>query len=131
MFAHVLRALPKFARLRYTEAARSQPTGYGLGELNGGGFNLTQGVPSMTHEQQVAYWKQNLLYIIAILAVWFGVSFFAGIMIADQLEGIRLGGFPLGFWFANQGAEVTFVLLIVVYVALMNRLDKKFGVYED
>lgn len=85
----------------------------------------------MTHEQQVAYWKQNLVYIIAILAVWFGVSFFAGIMIADQLDATRIGGFPLGFWFANQGSEITFVLLIVVYVALMNKLDKKFGVYED
>ena len=85
----------------------------------------------MTHEQQVAYWKQNLVYIIAILAVWFGVSFFAGIMIADQLDATRIGGFPLGFWFANQGSEIVFVLLIVVYVALMNKLDKKFGVYED
>lgn len=86
----------------------------------------------MTHEQQVAYWKQNLIYIISILVVWFGVSFFAGIMIADQLDAtMRLGGFPLGFWFANQGSEIVFVLLIVVYVALMNKLDKKFGVYED
>jgi len=85
----------------------------------------------MTHEQQVAYWKQNLIYIIGIVAVWFGVSFLAGIMIADQLDAVQFGGFPLGFWFANQGSEVVFVLLIVVYVLLMNNLDKKFGVYED
>lgn len=86
----------------------------------------------MTHEQQVAYWKQNLVYIVSILIVWFGVSYFAGIMIADQLDAtMRLGGFPLGFWFANQGSEIVFVLLIVIYVALMNKLDKKFGVYED
>jgi putative solute:sodium symporter small subunit len=51
-------------------------------------------------------------------------------MIADTLDAVRLGGFPLGFWFANQGSLVTFVVLIFVYVALMNRLDKKFGVYE-
>lgn len=85
----------------------------------------------MTHEQQVAYWKQNLVYIVVLLAIWFGVSFFAGILVADQLDGIRIGGFPLGFWFANQGSEITFVVLIFVYVALMNKLDKKFGVYED
>ena len=85
----------------------------------------------MTHEQQVAYWKQNLVYIVVLLSIWFGVSYFAGIIIADQLDVIRVGGFPLGFWFANQGSEVTFVILIFVYVALMNKLDKKFGVYEN
>jgi putative solute:sodium symporter small subunit len=84
----------------------------------------------MTHENQVAYWKQNLTYIVILLSIWFAVSYLAGIMIADQLDTIRLGGFPLGFWFANQGSLVTFVVLIFIYVALMNRLDKKFGVYE-
>lgn len=85
----------------------------------------------MTHEQQVAYWKQNLVYIVILLSIWFAVSFLAGIVIADQLDGVSLGGFPLGFWFANQGSEIVFVLLIVVYVVLMNGLDKKFHVYED
>lgn len=84
----------------------------------------------MTHENQVAYWKQNLTYIIVLLSIWFAVSFLAGIVIADSLDAVRIGGFPLGFWFANQGSLVTFVVLIFVYVALMNRLDKKFGVYE-
>lgn len=84
----------------------------------------------MTHENQVAYWKQNLVYIVVLLSIWFGVSYFAGIMIADQLDAAKVGGFPLGFWFANQGSEITFVVLIFVYVWLMNRLDKKFGVYE-
>jgi putative solute:sodium symporter small subunit len=51
-------------------------------------------------------------------------------MVADQLDAVKLGGFPLGFWFANQGSEIVFVVLIFVYVALMNGLDKKFGVYE-
>jgi len=85
----------------------------------------------MTHEQQVAYWKQNLVYIVVLLSIWFGVSFFAGILVADQLDVIRIGGFPLGFWFANQGSEVVFVVLIFIYVALMNGLDRKFGVYEN
>ena len=78
-----------------------------------------------------AYWKENLTYISILLAIWFGVSFFAGIMICDQLDTMRIGGFPLGFWFANQGSEVIFCLLIVVYVYLMNNLDKKYDVHES
>ena len=85
----------------------------------------------MIASQQILYWKENLRYIVWLLAVWFGVSFVAGILIADQLDAVKLGGFPLGFWFANQGLLVVFVVLIFVYVALMNRLDKKFGVYES
>lgn len=84
----------------------------------------------MRAEQQVAYWKVNLGYIVVILAIWFAVSFGAGILFANQLDAVRLGGFPLGFWFANQGSIVTFVVLIAVYVWLMNRLDRKYGVYE-
>ena len=84
----------------------------------------------MTHENQVAYWKQNLVYIVVLLSIWFVVSYVAGIMAANALDQYSIGGFPLGFWFANQGSLVTFVILIFVYVALMNRLDKKFGVYE-
>ena len=85
----------------------------------------------MTHENQVAYWKQNLVYIVVILAIWFGVSYFAGILIANQLDAYNLGGFPLGFWFANQGSEVIFVILIAVYVKLMNALDQKYDVHEQ
>lgn len=86
----------------------------------------------MQQEQKlVAYWKENLRYIVMILAVWFGVSYFAGIMIADQLDSIRIGGFPLGFWFANQGSEVVFVILIVIYVKLMDALDRKYDVHEE
>lgn len=86
----------------------------------------------MKQEDQVAYWKQNLTYIVVILAIWFAVSYVAGLLIADPLDAaMRLGGFPLGFWFANQGSLVTFVILIFVYVALMNKLDKKYGVFED
>ncbi len=84
----------------------------------------------MTHEQQAAYWKQNLTYIVVLLAIWFAVSFGAGIMFADQLDAFHIGGFPAGFWFGNQGSEVIFVLLIVAYVKLTNALDKKYGVYE-
>ena len=85
----------------------------------------------MKPDQLVAYWKENLRYIFIILAIWFAVSYVAGILIADQLDAIKIGGFPLGFWFANQGSLVIFVFLIFIYVKLMNALDKKYGVYED
>ncbi len=85
----------------------------------------------MNADQQVAYWKKNLSYILGTLSVWFAVSYLAGILIADQLDTIKIGGFPLGFWFANQGSLVVFVVLIFVYVSMMNKLDKQFGVFED
>lgn len=85
----------------------------------------------MIEERQRAYWRASLTYIILLLAVWFGVSFLCGIVFADTLDSIaHLGGQPLGFWFATQGSELTFVGLVFIYVALMNRLDRRFGVYE-
>ncbi len=77
------------------------------------------------------YWRRNLLYVGVLLLVWFAVSFGAAILFVDQLDQIRIGGFKLGFWFAQQGAVYVFVALIFVYVFLMNRLDKKYGVDED
>ena len=84
----------------------------------------------MTPEQQAAYWRRNLLYIVCLLSVWAAVSYGASILLADALDAVRIGGFPLGFWFANQGSILTFVALIFVYVKLMNGLDRRFGVYE-
>ena len=85
----------------------------------------------MTHERQVAYWKRNLTYIVLLLGIEFLVSYFAGIMVADQLDVVKIGGFPLGFFFGNQGSLWIFVILIFVYVKLMNKLDKQYGVYEN
>lgn len=84
----------------------------------------------MTHEQQVSYWRQNLVYIAGVLGAWTSVSLGAGVVFADRLDAFRLAGFPLGFWFATQGSVLAFVVLTFVYVGLMNRLDRKFGVYE-
>lgn len=83
-----------------------------------------------TKENQMAYWKENLRYIVILLGIWFAVSYLFGIIFADQLDNIKIVGFPLGFWFANQGSEVTFVILIAVYVKLMNHLDVKYDVHE-
>ena len=71
------------------------------------------------------YWKTNLKYLVVLLLIWFTVSFGFGILLVDQLNKIRFGGFKLGFWFAQQGAIYVFVILIFVYIYLMNRLDKK------
>ncbi|CAI8228497.1 MAG: Uncharacterised protein [Flavobacteriaceae bacterium] len=72
------------------------------------------------------YWKTNLKYLVILLSIWFSVSFGFGILLADTLNQFHLGGFKLGFWFAQQGAIYVFVILIFVYIYLMNRLDQKF-----
>lgn len=74
-----------------------------------------------------AYWKENIKYLTWLLVVWFLVSYGAGILFVDELNTIKLGGFKLGFWFAQQGSIYVFVILIFVYVHLMNKLDKKYG----
>jgi putative solute:sodium symporter small subunit len=77
-----------------------------------------------------AYWSDNIKYVLVLLAIWFVVSYGAGILFKDELNTIRIGGFKLGFWFAQQGSMYVFVLLIFVYVRLMNKLDKKYG-YDE
>lgn len=77
------------------------------------------------------YWSYNLKYLLILLSIWFSVSFGAGILWVEELNKIRLGGFKLGFWFAQQGSIYVFVVLIFIYVWLMNRLDKKFNVDEN
>ncbi|MDQ3536219.1 MAG: DUF4212 domain-containing protein [Bacteroidota bacterium] len=85
----------------------------------------------MKNNSMQKYWKKNLQYLSFLLFIWFIVSFGAGILFAEELNSIKLGGFKLGFWFAQQGSIYVFVVLIFVYVYLMNRLDKKFDVDED
>lgn len=81
-------------------------------------------------QKATAYWRENLKYLFILLLIWFIVSYGAGILFKDALNNIKLGGFPLGFWFAQQGSIYVFVILIFVYVRLMNKLDKKYG-YND
>ncbi len=77
-----------------------------------------------------AYWKENVKYLSILLIIWFIVSYGCGILFKDALNEIRLGGFKLGFWFAQQGSIYVFVILIFVYVRIMNKLDKKYG-YDE
>lgn len=78
-----------------------------------------------------AYWKENVRILLSLLAVWFIVSFGCGILFVDQLDKIQIGGFPLGFWFAQQGSIYTFLVLIFVYISKMNKLDRKYNVHEE
>lgn len=84
----------------------------------------------MSKEKMKAYWKENLKYLAILLSIWFLVSYVFGIFLVDQLNTFKLGGFKLGFWFAQQGSMYVFVVLIFIYVRLMNKLDKKYGVDE-
>ena len=81
-------------------------------------------------QKAVAYWRENVTYLAILLVIWFVVSYGAGIIFVDELNQIRLGGFKLGFWFAQQGSIYVFVVLIFVYVYLMNNLDRKYGYNE-
>jgi putative solute:sodium symporter small subunit len=72
------------------------------------------------------YWKKNLKYLVILLSIWFTVSFGFGIILIDELNQIKIGGFKLGFWFAQQGSIYVFVTLIFIYIGLMNKLDKKY-----
>lgn len=77
------------------------------------------------------YWKKNLIYLFILLSIWAIVSFGLGIFFVEILNQFKIGGFPLGFWFAQQGSIYVFVILIFVYVRWMNKLDKQFEVDEQ
>ncbi|MFT7221108.1 MAG: putative solute:sodium symporter small subunit [Candidatus Azotimanducaceae bacterium] len=88
----------------------------------------------MTEQEKAsadAYWRANIRLMLVLLAVWFLVSFGAGILLVDYLDQFRLFGYKLGYWFAHQGSIYFFVLLIFVYAWRMNALDKQFGVEEE
>ncbi len=72
------------------------------------------------------YWRDNLRMLVALLVIWFAVSFGCGILLVEPLNRVLVGGFPLGFWFAQQGSIYVFVLLILVYALWMDRLDRRY-----
>ena len=77
------------------------------------------------------YWKANLRLVILCLSIWFVVSYLFGIILVDQLNAISLGGYNLGFWFAQQGSIYVFVVLIFYYAWRMGKIDREFGVHEE
>jgi putative solute:sodium symporter small subunit len=82
-------------------------------------------------ENNNSYWRENLRLIFICLTIWFVVSYGFGLLLVEQLNVIRIGGYKLGFWFAQQGSIYTFVGLIFWYSAQMNKLDKKYDVEES
>ena len=77
------------------------------------------------------YWKKNLKLVATLLTIWFVVSYGFGIILVEVLNNIQIGGYKLGFWFAQQGSMYVFVALIFIYAARMNALDKEYDVHED
>jgi putative solute:sodium symporter small subunit len=80
--------------------------------------------------QKLSYWQRNLRLIATCLVIWFVVSYGFGILLVEPLNTIRIGGYKLGFWFAQQGSIYVFVALIFYYAHAMNKLDKEFDVNE-
>ena len=85
----------------------------------------------MSSASRKSYWRSNLKLVAVLLVIWFVVSYLFGIILVEPLNTIRLGGYKLGFWFAQQGSIYVFVVLIFVYARLMNKLDRKYGVHEE
>lgn len=81
--------------------------------------------------QSHAYWRATLGLLAQVLVIWFLVSFGAGIMFAGPLDTIKLGGYPLGFWFAHQGSIYVFIVLIFYYAYKMGQIDRRFDVHEE
>ena len=81
--------------------------------------------------QRQNYWIANLKLVALCLSIWFVVSYLFGILLVDQLNVIKIGGYRLGFWFAQQGSMYIFVVLIFFYANRMKKLDQKFNVHED
>ncbi len=85
----------------------------------------------MSENSREEYWRQNIRLVIGCLIVWFVVSFGFGIILVHPLNAISIGGYKLGFWFAQQGSIYVFVFLIFFYSNRIGKLDKKFGVEEE
>ena len=85
----------------------------------------------LSEQQAKAYWRRNLGLAARLLAIWFIVSFGFGILLVEELNQFRLGGYKLGFWFAQQGSIYVFVVLIFYYARSMTKLDREFGIEED
>ena len=73
------------------------------------------------------YWRKNVTIMIVLLAIWAFVGLGCGVLFAGWLNQFSLGGFPLGFWFSQQGSIIVFIILILIYAILLNRLDDEYS----
>ncbi len=85
----------------------------------------------MSDNSRAEYWKRNVKLITIFMVIWFVVSFGFGIILVHPLNAISIGGYKLGFWFAQQGSMYVFVALIFIYSKMIGNLDKEFGVEEE
>ena len=85
----------------------------------------------LNEEQAKAYWSRNVSLMVKLMVIWFVVSYGCGILLVDVLNQIQIGGYKLGFWFAQQGSIYVFVGLIFYYAKKMGDLDREFDVHED
>ncbi len=85
----------------------------------------------MVEKSREEYWRRNIKLVVQCMIVWFVVSFGFGIILVHPLNAISIGGYKLGFWFAQQGSIYVFVFLIFFYSNRMGKLDKEFGVEEE
>ena len=81
-------------------------------------------------ENRKAYWKENVRLMVILLSIWFVISYLCGILFVEELNTIRVGGYKLGFWFAQQGSMYGFVVIVFVYARLMAKLDRKYDLQE-
>ena len=84
-----------------------------------------------TAEAEGGYWEENLRILAVLLGVWFVVSFGLGILLVEPLNEFRLGGFPLGFWFAQQGSIFVFIVLVLIYAVWIQRAEARYFVAKD
>jgi putative solute:sodium symporter small subunit len=88
-------------------------------------------VSRLTKEQAQAYWRRNITLMVRLMLIWFAVSYGCGILLFDFLNQIQIGGYKLGFWFAQQGSLFVFIVLIFYYARKMAALDREFDVDQD
>lgn len=86
---------------------------------------------SLNQQQANAYWRANLKLVLKLLAIWFVAAFCCSILLVDLLNHIQIGGYKLGFWFAQQGSIYIFVALIFYYARKIGQLDREFGLEEE
>lgn len=89
------------------------------------------GIQKISKEVADRYWKANISLLLKLLAVWFIVSFGAGIIFVDFLNQFQVFGFKLGFWFAQQGSILVFVVLIFIYSKKMQALEEYYNINDD
>jgi putative solute:sodium symporter small subunit len=81
-------------------------------------------------EKRQQYWRENVRLMVVLLAIWFTISYLFGIVFVEELNTIRLGGYKLGFWFAQQGSMYGFVAIIFIYAKKMAALDRKYDLHD-